>query len=349
MDEEERASGLVDHRADLLAGLVEGGDGADDGEAAVAGDLGRDPADAADVGFAVLLGEGQAGREVAAHDVTVEGGDGAGALLEDAVHQRLGERGLATAGEAGEEEDEPLLLGTGLVGPDDGRDVVGVRSVVRLGEGEHVGVTGVRARHLGAELVVDGRIAPARQRNGDDCRVLEVRCGSESGANERDGRQVGGPGADQGQEQHRPGRRQLLNLLLGERVDDRNDSATGVLLSHLLGAEVVAAEGAVLRVSQRLHRTTRDRDAGQRQALGVDQLDATGVLGRLVDIVRQRQSDRAARLVEGRYRAQGASRQQLEVVELAGGRAVLRVTHRSILTDSVEFQRHRGRPLRCDA
>ncbi len=174
-------------------------------------------------------------------------------------------------------------------------------------------------------------------------------CGSECGPDEGSGRQIGGAGADEGQQEHRAGDGQLLELLLGECVDDRNDRPATVLLAHLRGAEVVAAERAVLRVCQRLHRTTGDGDAGQGQALGVDQLDATGARGGPVDSVWERQRDRTARLVEGCYRAQSAGRQQLEVVELAGGRAVLRVTHRSILTDSVEFQRHRDRRLRCEA
>ena len=77
VDEEEGAAGVLDHLPHLLAGLVERRDRAADRDAAVAGDLGRHPADAADVGLAVGLGEGEAGREVAAYDVAVEAGQGA--------------------------------------------------------------------------------------------------------------------------------------------------------------------------------------------------------------------------------------------------------------------------------
>ena len=55
-----------------------GGDGRADGDAAVLGDLGGDPADAADVDVPVLLREAELGGEVLADDVAVEQGDRAG-------------------------------------------------------------------------------------------------------------------------------------------------------------------------------------------------------------------------------------------------------------------------------
>ena len=126
VDEEERTARCLDHLLDLLARLGEGRDGRADGDAAVARDLGRHPADAADVGLPVGLREGEAGGQVAAYDVAVEAGDAAPALLEQAVHQGLGQRRLAAAGEAGEEQDEALLLGLRLVAGDDRGDGVGV-------------------------------------------------------------------------------------------------------------------------------------------------------------------------------------------------------------------------------
>ena len=113
--EEERAAGLLDHRPHLLPGLVERRDRAAHGDAAVPGDLGGDPADPADVGLAVLLGERQAGRQVAAYDVAVEAGHGAAAALQQPVHQGSRQRRLAAAGEAGEEQHESLLVGRGPV------------------------------------------------------------------------------------------------------------------------------------------------------------------------------------------------------------------------------------------
>ena len=349
VDEEEGAAGLVDHGADLLAGLVEGGDRADHGQAAVAGDLGGDPADAADVGLAVLLGEGQTGREVAAHDVAVERGDGAGALLEDAVHQRAGEGGLAAAGEAGEEEDQPLLVGRGLVGVHDRGDVVGVGRVGRRRQGQDRAAGGVGVGHLGAEGVVGLGVAAAGEGHRDDDGVVQAARSGQGGADQGGGSQVRGAVADQGQQQHRPGRGQLLDLLLGQRVDHGDDRAPGVLLAHLGRGQVVAPERSVLRVRQRLHAPRGQPDAGQRQALGVHQLDSPGGLRLLVDAVGQAQRDRAAGLVELLDRCERAGHQQLEVVELAGAGAVLRKTHRSILTDSVEFQRPRAVGLRCRA
>ncbi len=107
--QEERAAGVVDHRPHLLPGLVERRDRAAHRDATVARDLGRDPADPPDVGLAVLLGEGEAGRQVPAYDVAVEAGDRAPALLEEPVHQRPGQGRLAAAREPGEEQHQPLL------------------------------------------------------------------------------------------------------------------------------------------------------------------------------------------------------------------------------------------------
>ena len=125
VDQEERAAGLLDHRPHLLPGLVERRDRAADRDPAVPGDLGGHPADPADVGLAVLLGEGQAGGEVPAYDVAVEAGDGALALLEDPVHQRPGQGRLAAAGEPGEEQHQALLVGRRPVEVDDRGDLVG--------------------------------------------------------------------------------------------------------------------------------------------------------------------------------------------------------------------------------
>ena len=108
VDQEERAAGVGDHLPHLLAGLVERRDRAADRDAAVPGDLRGHPADPADVGLAVLLGEGQSGRQVPAYDVAVEAGHGALALLEQQVVEGPGQRGLAAAGQAGEEEDQSL-------------------------------------------------------------------------------------------------------------------------------------------------------------------------------------------------------------------------------------------------
>ena len=99
------------------------------------GDLGGHPADPADVGLAVLLGEGEAGRQVPAYDVAVEAGDRALAGLEDPVHERAGEGRLAAAGEAGEEQDQALPVDRRAVEVDDRADLrrVGLDRVGGLG------------------------------------------------------------------------------------------------------------------------------------------------------------------------------------------------------------------------
>src|SRR3546814_7386787 len=94
----EVATGLFDHLAHLLAGLVERRDRRADGDATVASDLGGHPADTTDVGLAVLFGERQAGGEIAAYDVTVEVGDRL-AVLEETVTESTGAGGLAAPGD----------------------------------------------------------------------------------------------------------------------------------------------------------------------------------------------------------------------------------------------------------
>ena len=110
MHQEEDAASGVDVLAHLLASAVEGRDGRTDGEPAVSADLGGDPADASDVGFAVLFGEGEPGAEVAAHDVAIKAGHGARAVLKQEVMQGASDRGLSATGEAGEEHHEAALV-----------------------------------------------------------------------------------------------------------------------------------------------------------------------------------------------------------------------------------------------
>ena len=113
------------------------------------------------------------------------------------------------------------------------------------------------------------------------------------------------------QEHHAVELGEVVDLAGGQRVVDRHEGGAGVPLAHLLRGEVQPAEGAVLRGSERLDRTGTEYPS-QRQTLGVDQLDGTGA----GQVLGQRQGDRAAPLVEGVDRRQGARREQLEVVEL---------------------------------
>ena len=78
-------------------------------------------------------------------------------------------------------------------------------------------------------------------------------------------------------EDHAAEAAELVELGVGERVDDRDERGTGVLVADLGRGEVQPAERAVLRVRERLERAV-GRHPRQRQALGVDQLR----LGRVV-------------------------------------------------------------------
>jgi|GEM_PF-4167057 len=150
---------------------------------------------------------------------------------------------------------------------------------------------------------------------------------------------LAGTGADQRHQHHRPEATDLLDLGLGEGVGDGDPGATGVLLPGLGRGEVQVAEGAVLRVGERLDGAAWHRHPGEREPLGVDHFDAPGHLRLCEHVVRESKGDGAPLLVEGGEGGEGAGREQLEVVELARGRTELREgTHRSILTELVEFQ-----------
>ena len=329
--EEEGAAGRVDHLAHLGAGLGERRDRAADREPAVAGDLGGDPADAADVGLAVLAGEREPGRQVAAHDVAVEAGDRALAALEHEVHECPGQRRLAAAGEAREEQHQALVLGGRLVRLDDRRHVVGPDVVVaRLGEGVDRVVAGVRRHDLDAEDVVGLGVAVGGERDRDHlCR--EPFGHEQRGPQRRHGGESGGAGADEGEQHDRAvDRGELGELALGEGVGDRDERGARVTLPDLRRREVVAPERAVLVVGQGGDLARGRRDPREREPLGVDQLDGPGVR----QAGREGERHRAARLVEAGDRGERPGGEQLEVVELARGGAVLRhglVWHVSIL------------------
>ena len=93
---------------------------------------------------------------------------------------------------------------------------------------------------------------------------------------------------------------------------------------NCVGAEPEVPERAERGVGERLHGAGRPGDPGQRQALGVDQLDRAGGVGGLRHRVGQAQGQRAVRLVEAVDAGDRAHGEQLEVVELHGRGAVLR-------------------------
>ena len=95
----------------------------------------------------------------------------------------------------------------------------------------------------------------------------------QGGADQGDGGEVRSAGADQGEQHHRAGVAELGQLVVGQRVDHGHERAAGVPSVRLLGGEVVLTERSVLRVRQGSDHTARHAHPGQRQALGVDQLD----------------------------------------------------------------------------
>jgi hypothetical protein len=138
----------------------------------------------------------------------------------------------------------------------------------------------------------------------------------------------GGAGAGQREQEHRPagaGPVDQGQVLVGERCGDGHREGAGVPLAGGGGGEVQPPEGSHLVRSKRLDRAVV-RHPGQRQALGVDQLDAPGLAGRDRDLVRQDQRHRPG-CVEPGARGQPAVDQQLEVVQLARAGAVLRQGH----------------------
>ena len=185
----------------------------------------------------------------------------AAALLEQQVHQGAGEGRLAAAGQAGEEQHEALLLRLGLVAVDDRGDGVGVarrrRSALAPGRAPGRGrrssprparrARGRRRRRRGRERV---RRRRRRRRAGRPRRGWP--------APARRGR-ARGAGAHQRDEHHAAEAAQLVEVGLGERVDDGHEGGAGVLLADLGRGEVQPAEGAVLRVGQRLAATRRPR------------------------------------------------------------------------------------------
>ena len=172
VDQHERGPDVVGHRARRLARAVERGDGAADGQAAVPGDLGGDPADALDVRLAVLAGEREPSRQVAPDDVAVEQRHRAATGLDEAVAERLRQRRLAAAGQAGEEDDDALLEPERTVLGDDGLDRLAQRAVADRPVDQLAGRVG--GHHLRRKA--RSRVSLCRDggRHGDDEGVVEV-------------------------------------------------------------------------------------------------------------------------------------------------------------------------------
>ena len=250
--------------------------------------------------------------------------------------QRAGQRGLAAAGQAGEEQHQALLVGGGQVALDDRGDVVG--EVALAGDAEDLAGR-VVLDDLLPERVVGLGVAAAGQGYGDHVGVVEVGSRSEGRPDQRRGGQLGGAGAGEGEQQDRLAAglgADPADVGVGERAGHRHgDGGVAVLLPDLRRGEVQPAERAELVVGQGGDRArdagevaggvgALDRDPGQRYALGVDQLDLAGPLGLGRRLGGHLEGDVAVGSLEAGQRGQCSVGQQLEVVELARRRAVLR-------------------------
>ena len=229
----------------------------------------------------------------------------------------------------------PCSSGRGQVALDDRRDVVG--EVALAGHAQDL-AGGVVLDDPLAEPVVGLGVPAAGQRYGDHVGVVEVPGGRERRPDQRGGGELGGAGPGEGEQQDRLAvglGADPAEVGVGEGAGHRHgDGGVAVLLLDLGGGEVEPAEGAELVVRQRGDRAldagqvagvvrALDGDPGERDALGVDQLDLAGLLGVRCRRGRHLKRDHAVRALEAGQRRQGSVRQQLEVVELARGRAVL--------------------------
>ena len=177
---------------------------------------------------------------------------------------------------------------------------------------------GVAVVGEGARDDVDLDAVPGEQLGGDQARAHE--------ADRRDAARSALP--DEGEEQHLALVRDdpdLLEVPLGGRARDADDQAFAVATYRLRGGEVQPAERAVLGAAQRCQGAV-GRQPGQRQSLGVDQLDLVGI----TQCGRQRRGDL---VVEAGARGERAGEEELQVVELTRSRTVL--LHRVMLSDAV--------------
>ena len=180
---------------------------ASDRDAAVTGDLGGHPADPADVGLPVLLGEAQAGGEVAAYDVAVEAGHGAPALLEERSISARARVDLPLPERPVKKRTRPCSSGSG------GR----ASTMASMWRGRPSSRSPRPSRQRVDRVAAGvGRRRPATpsswsasaspwdgEGHGDDHGVVEQGGRGERGPDQRDRGEVGGAGADQGQQQDR--------------------------------------------------------------------------------------------------------------------------------------------------
>lgn len=162
MDEEEGAR-LFDKLASLLAGFLKGGNGGGNDGSTGLGQLRGDKGNARDVEVAVGLAEAELRRQLRAHRLTEEHGDGTATTLVEGRLQRSGDLVLAAVLEAGHEDGEALFAGQRVLLAQDlddlgigepSRDLLaGLQTVAQLGAGNVHGA-GALGNLVGGHVLV---------------------------------------------------------------------------------------------------------------------------------------------------------------------------------------------------
>ena len=220
-------------------------------------------------------------------------------LLEDDVVQRAGQRRLAAAGQAGEEQHQPLLGrapgGRRRRRPRPRRAARPRRSTPSTSPGAYAATTRCAQRWSAsaspreasgtATTAASASSAGRGQRGADQARRGEALGGAGAGQREQQDRPAGGRVADR------------VQVLVGQRPGDRDGQrARRRTLGDLGGGEVQPAErrrtrgasapvtGPVIPVRSPASYVDPTSTRASGQALGVDQLQGTGVLRRGGDV-----------------------------------------------------------------
>ena len=124
VDQDEPTARSLDDPLGVLAGLLIGGDGTNDGNTTRLSDVGSNVSDTLDRGVSVLLGVTEVGGKVPPELITIKGGDGTATVLQESDGQSGSDGGLSGARETGEEDGETLPV-AGRVGSPENLDHVG--------------------------------------------------------------------------------------------------------------------------------------------------------------------------------------------------------------------------------
>ena len=216
-----------------------------------------------------------------------------------------------------------MAVGGRLVGVDDVGDQV--EGLARVDQADHRVARGVGGGDLDAQVVVDLGVVVRGEGHGDDVGLGELLGDAQRRAEQGDGGEVRGAVADQGQQDDRTESADLVELGVCECIrhgDERASGQAGLGGADLGRGEAEPAERPELGRAERGHRPRTVGALGdprQGEPFGVDELDQLAV----GQVLGDRERDRAARLVERLDRREGARDEELQVVELTRGGAVL--------------------------